>query len=184
MSAQEERFNTLLAAHHHEIQVYCLRRLPVHDANEAAADVFTVAWRRIADVPNGDDALPWLYGVARNVVRNHRRGSMRRIRLAAKAGSVVDEAAQGAEVQVIRHAEHRELLEALRELREDDQELLRLKAWEELPNRTIGEILDISVQAVESRYARALARLAKHLKPHQRSLRPRPLSQPRREEAL
>lgn len=183
MSAYEERFNTLLAAHHHDIRVYCLRRLPVHDANEAAADVFTVAWRRIADVPIADNALPWLYAVARNVVRNHRRGSVRRIRLATKAGSVLDEATEGPEVQVLRHAEHTELLEALHALREEDQELLRLKAWEELPNRTIGEILGISVQAVESRYARALNRLAKQLRPLHRNLEPSPLSQPRGEEA-
>lgn len=32
-----------------------------------------VAWRRLAEVPDGDESLLWLYGVARNVVRNHRR---------------------------------------------------------------------------------------------------------------
>lgn len=31
------------------------------------------AWRRIADIPDGSE-LPWLYGVARRVVMNHRRG--------------------------------------------------------------------------------------------------------------
>ena len=68
-------------------------------------------------------------------------------------------------------------------LRDDDQELLRLKAWEELPNRVIAEILGITEQAVESRYARALRRLARRLKPLHQGFGTSPLSQSRGEEA-
>jgi RNA polymerase sigma-70 factor (ECF subfamily) len=49
------------------------------------AETFTVAWRRIADVPSGQDARAWLYGVARRVLANHDRAIRRRLdeRLAA-----------------------------------------------------------------------------------------------------
>jgi RNA polymerase sigma-70 factor (ECF subfamily) len=160
-----ERFHILFAQYHQEVQAYCARRLPVHDANEVAAEVFTVAWRRIADVPGGDESLPWLYGVARNAIRNHRRGAIRRLRLVAKAGSIVDAQPDGPETLAIRSAEIDEVSAALAALRDDDQELLRLKAWEQISNQAIAEVLGISVQAVESRYARAIARLAKKLPP-------------------
>jgi RNA polymerase sigma-70 factor (ECF subfamily) len=159
----DERFHILFAKHHSDIQGYCLRRLPVHDANEAAADVFTVAWRRIEDVPAGEQALPWLYGVARNAVRNQRRGSTRRLRLVAKAGALHEPPLEGPETHVLRSAASDEVTAALETLSSDDQELLRLKAWEHLSNKAIASILGISVQAVESRYARSLARLAKKL---------------------
>ena len=50
-------------------------------------ETFTVAWRRAADMPPGDEALPWLYGVARNVLSNQRRSSLRFTRLVAKTAS-------------------------------------------------------------------------------------------------
>lgn len=89
--SSDERFHVLFAEHHRQIHAFCLRRLAIDDANDAAADVFTVAWRRIDDVPDSDEALHWLYGVARNVVRNHQRGAIRGRRLIAKAGSVAPE---------------------------------------------------------------------------------------------
>ena len=67
--SQSDRFRSVYAAHHGAVRDYCFRRLPVADANDASAEVFLVVWRRIDDVPSGDDAaLPWLYGIARNVV--------------------------------------------------------------------------------------------------------------------
>jgi RNA polymerase sigma-70 factor (ECF subfamily) len=38
------------------------------DANDASAEVFTIAWRRVADAPGPDSHLPWLYGIPRSVV--------------------------------------------------------------------------------------------------------------------
>ena len=58
----------MFESHHEAIQRYCFRRLPASDANDAVAEVFLVAWRRIADAPAGDGQLPWLYGIGRNVV--------------------------------------------------------------------------------------------------------------------
>ena len=46
---------------------YAARRLGWHDAGDATAEVFAVAWRRMRSVPDEPDALPWLYGVARRV---------------------------------------------------------------------------------------------------------------------
>jgi RNA polymerase sigma-70 factor (ECF subfamily) len=160
----DQRFRALFETHHRELHAYCLRRLPVEDANEAASEIFLVAWRRAEDVPPDDKALLWLYGVARNVVRNWQRGGRRQLRLVARSGSMAEPAAEGPEVQIIRNEEHEEALAAIASLRDDDQELVRLKIWEGLSNDAVGTILGISDRGVEARYTRAIKKLHKTLK--------------------
>ncbi|MEN8114053.1 MAG: sigma factor, partial [Actinomycetota bacterium] len=65
-------------ATHEDVYAFCLRRSNVEDAMDATADVYLVAWRRIDDIPPGDQALPWLYGTARKVLANQRRSRSRR----------------------------------------------------------------------------------------------------------
>ena len=161
----DERFRSLYAAHHKELHAYCLRRLPTDDANEAASEIFLISWRRAEDVPDGDEALLWLYGVARNVVRNWQRSRRRQLRLVAKSGATIDaHSADGPEVHVIRNEEHQEVAEAVDGLREIDQEVVRLKIWEGLSNGSVGQILGLSDRAVEARYTRSLKKLHKTLK--------------------
>ena len=157
----EALFERLFADNHEAIRRYCRRRLPGDAAEDAAADVFVVAWRRISDVPTGDDALLWLYGVARNVVARSRRGDRRRDRLSAKVRSLGEAPEEPAETVVIRNEDERLLLEALWRLRPDDQEVLRLKAWEDLSHSEIATVLGISVSAVDARASRAMKRLAR-----------------------
>jgi DNA-directed RNA polymerase specialized sigma24 family protein len=57
---------------------YVLRRCrDPDDAADVVAETFTTAWRRIEEVPQGDEATLWLYGVARRTLANHRRGERR-----------------------------------------------------------------------------------------------------------
>lgn len=156
-------FRKVFDENHDAVHMYCLRRLNVDDANEATADVFLVAWRKVDQVPSGSEALPWLYGVARNVVRNQHRSHNRGARLVARLGSVRAAPPEQPEPQVIRHQEEAEVHLALSQLRAQDQELLRLKAWEGLSNDQIGKLLGMSHRAVEGRYARALNKLSKSL---------------------
>ena len=160
----DERFRRLFDAHHKELHAYCLRRLPVDDAKEAASEIFLVAWRRSHQVPDDEAARLWLYGVARNVVRNWQRGGRRQLRLVAKSGSMIPPPAEGPEVHVLRNEEHTEVVEAIGQLRETDREVVRLKIWEGLNNEAVGTILGISDRAVESRYTRAIKKLHKTLK--------------------
>src|SRR5690242_14192239 len=61
----EERFRTVFA-HLGSVTAYARRR-GSKDADAVAAEVMTIAWRRLADVPE-DDPLPWLFATARNLV--------------------------------------------------------------------------------------------------------------------
>jgi DNA-directed RNA polymerase specialized sigma24 family protein len=75
--SNEERFRALFERHHPAIIAYFVRRIGSQDAVDAADDVFAVAWRRINKVPEEDETLRWLYGVAHNVLANRRRGERR-----------------------------------------------------------------------------------------------------------
>jgi RNA polymerase sigma-70 factor (ECF subfamily) len=154
-------FDQLFVKHHDAIRRYCRRRLGAIAAEDAAADVFVVAWRRIADVPPGDEALLWLYGVARNTVARSQRSMRRQGRLAAKVLSLGSDSPDPPETLVLRSAEEQELLDALWTLRPADREVLRLKAWEGLTHAEIASVLGISVSAVDARASRALKRLSR-----------------------
>src|SRR3954464_15954393 len=80
--ADERRFRALFDAEARGVLGYALRRVGHReDAADVVAETFGVAWRGMGDVPAGDDARLWLYGVARNVLANQRRGALRRQRL-------------------------------------------------------------------------------------------------------
>jgi RNA polymerase sigma factor (sigma-70 family) len=65
---------------------------------------------------------------------------------------------------VVRRQELAEVAQALERLRPDDQEILRLQVWEELPRTAIGKVLGISENAVDQRVSRATKRLTTQVK--------------------
>ena len=150
-----ERFTDLFHQHWHAVHAYAIRRCPsAADAHDVAADTFTVAWRRFAEIPPGHE-LPWLYRTAANVLSNSARSARRRIRLDDRLSSQPDRPSSTLEDDV---AEDQALQHAFGQLTEEQQELLALVAWEGLDHEAIAEVLDISVGAVSSRLSRARAR--------------------------
>ena len=147
------------------VLAYAARRTPtLADAEDAAAETFAIAWRKIEQMP--DDALPWLLAVARRVLANQRRGDHRRESLVARLGqrvsshhapSIAGESADGP------------ALSALARLRTDDQELLRLVAWDELDHAAIAIVLGITPNAVAIRLHRARKRFEEELKDSRRT---------------
>ena len=81
------RFERIYVDHYDAVLRYCLRRTNREDALDTAAETFTVAWRRRADMPV-DGELPWLYGVARKLLANHHRSAARSNVVAARLHAV------------------------------------------------------------------------------------------------
>ena len=157
------RFQALYDAHYGALVAYARRRTAdAVDAQDAVADTFTIAWRRLPEVPEGDAALPWLYGVARRVLANQRRGNKRRTELSARLRGQPN-IATGVEAQVVANDERRTVLAALSRLRPADQEILRLAAWEELPHRDIAGVVGCSESSVAVRLHRARTRLGREI---------------------
>lgn len=149
--APDRAFREVFGRHYGAIYGYAARRLGRDDAADAAAEVFTVVWRRIRTVPDEPETLPWLYGVARKVVANQQRGRRRRERLEAKAlAEPVRRLDSGPD----------DLDGALAALRESDREVLMLVAWEGLGPNALAKALGCSQNAAVVRLHRARARLA------------------------
>lgn len=157
------RLRRLFEAHRLDVLGYCMRRVSRWDAHDAAAEVFAVAWRRIDDVPQGDAALPWLYGVARKVLANMYRSQKRRDRLRRRLVAVTEVEEESSDPPIVRLAEHRWVIDAARQLPESDREVLYLIVWEGMSHREAGEVLGVTEAAVKKRLQRAKRRLEKEL---------------------
>lgn len=158
----EGRFSKLYERHYDEVLAYCTRRLGRTDADDAAADVFAVAWRRLDEIDSGVERA-WLFGVARGVLANRWRSERRRRGLIGRVSGVRPMPTDSPDEQVVRRAEDDEVLNAVRALKLVDREVLMLSAWEDLAPREIAAVLGISVVAAEQRLHRAKKRLAKAL---------------------
>lgn len=121
--------------------------------------MFAVAWRKVDSIPEGADALPWLYGMARNEIRNRRR-SIRRLRaLTDKIGGQAQPLEPGPEGVVVRSRQLEELMKAFASLRSKDPEVLMLRTHEELDYQQMAIAIGASPEAARKRFARAIVRL-------------------------
>jgi len=144
----------LYAAHCAAVRGYALRRTDAATADDVCAEVWLTAWRRIDAVP--PDALPWLFGVARRVLANERRGRRRRGDLNDRLRRVIG--VQYAPAPSI--PSDRRLARALATLRPADREAVLLVAWEELSSERAAAALGLRPGAFAVRLHRARKRLA------------------------
>lgn len=156
----DQRFESIYESHGAAVAAYCRRRVAGDVVDDMVAEVFMVAWRRFAEIAEGSE-LPWLYGVARNVVANQRRSVGRRSRLAVRASSQPVATAPESATAVL--AGNPLVLAALATLSSSHQEILRLRAWEDLSSAKIAVVLDISAAAVDMRLSRAKRRFERAL---------------------
>ena len=155
------RFEALYVATFNHILGYALRRCDgPEDAADVVAETFAITWRRMDAVPSGDQARLWLYGVARNVLANYRRGVARRHDLSM---AVASEVSHLYEPSAEDSAELGSIGRAFRNLPADDRELLSLVAWEGLDHGEIAAVLGCSRNAVRIRLHRARKRLNREL---------------------
>src|SRR3989442_7775755 len=77
--ARREGFEAAYRELYAPICGYALRRVhEPEDAAEVIAETFATLWRRFDRCPQGEELRPWLFGVARRVIANQRRGERRR----------------------------------------------------------------------------------------------------------
>lgn len=162
MDADErgERLERLFRQTFRQVTAYCLRRTGETAAHDAVAEVYAVAWRRRRHLPDdGDEALPYLLGIARRVLANQARSRRRWSRLLLRAAGQ----AETAQVRDHEGDDGDALTAALAQVSAADRELLRLAYWDDLSRREMAAVLGISVGAVDTRLHRARQRLRKRL---------------------
>ena len=157
---RRQRFEALYGHFHGPVFGYVLRRTDnADDAADAIAETFLIAWRRLDDIPNGDQARPWLYGVARRVLANQRRGKRRRSTLADRLRAEI----AVPDGQPEPTGDLAPVAAAFGRLRQSDREILALEGWEGLTPGQIATVLGCSKNAARIRLHRARSRLTAQL---------------------
>ena len=155
---EPERFAVLFDRHAAHIHRYLARRAGREVADDLVAETFLAAFakRERYDLSRAD-ARPWLYGIATNLVGQHRRDGARQYRIsqAATAEPEVPGHAERVAADVTARAMRPLLDAALAALPADDRDVLLLIAWEQLTYQEVSQALAIPVGTVRSRLHRA-----------------------------
>ncbi len=156
---REQRFEGLFRENYGAVRNYALRRAAPEAAQDVVAETFLVAWRRLDDVP--DDALAWLYGVARRVLANQRRSASRGAALERRLAGALPTAGPADPGETAGDGELIRL--ALDRLTARSREALLLEAWEGLGPARAARAAGCSPATFAVRLHRARARLAAEL---------------------
>jgi len=138
-----------------DLLAYLERRVGPDDAPDLLGETMVVAWRRVGELPEGDErARMWLFGVARGTLLNHRRGQRRRWALADRIRLQVRESPTSPAAD-----ERAEVRDAIDRLDPDLAELVRLVHCEGLSLVGAAELLGIPASTARGRYQRAKEKL-------------------------
>lgn len=154
---EPERFAELYDRHAAAIRSYTVRRLGPDAADDLTAETFLQAFR---DRGRYDaafaDARPWLYGIATNLIRRHRRSEVRFFKAIARTG--VDPAREttleAVTDRLAAQGMRKRLAAALARLNLGERDAMVLLA-SGLSYKEIARALDVSVGTVSSRVNRA-----------------------------
>ncbi len=160
-----EVFGAIFDRHFTQIHGYLSRRAGSDVADDLAGEVFRIAFesrsRYRTDRPC---ALPWLYGIAANVLSQSRRGEQRSRRLVDKLAS--EATARSTEDESTRTRTREDVaavIEALAYLPEAEREAVLLYAWEGLSYDEIATAQEVPVGTVRSRLNRARERIRERI---------------------
>jgi RNA polymerase sigma factor (sigma-70 family) len=154
----EERFTALYDRHYRRVLGYVLLRAENGVAEDVSSETFLVAWRRLDEMP--EQTLPWLLGVARNLLakqcdsRQRRKALLDRITAGAAAQ---EEVSWDIAEQVV---DKDAALIALASMPEKDLEAMALATWHGLDPQESAAVMGCSVRAYHARLHRARKRLA------------------------
>jgi RNA polymerase sigma factor (sigma-70 family) len=157
-----ERFAGLYDQFYINVLRYALQHAERDSAEDVASEVFLIAWRNLVRIP--EPPLPWLLGVARNLLRKQ-AGAGRRRRLLTNRIATLTSTADQAEWDAGEHVVEREVaLAALASLPDRDVEALTLITWHGLSIAEAASVAGCSARAFTVRLHRARRRLSEALR--------------------
>ncbi len=157
-------FGALFDRHATTLFRYFVRRVGPADADTLLGDTFRIAFERRASFDvSRPEARPWLYGIATNLLAQHRRREARRINATARLVTASASAPADIGDEVAARLDASDLwplvAAAIAALPEGERDALLLFAWEDLSYDEIAAALDVPVGTVRSRLNRARGRL-------------------------
>ena len=160
-----ELFELVFERHYRAVLRFSVGRIGPSDGPDVAGETFVRAFdRRSRFKVDRESALPWLFGIAANIMRERARRRARRARAferAVGASADADDAGvfDGEAVERLDAiARSDELRDALARLSDDEYQVLMLLALGELSYSDIAQHLDIPIGTVRSRIHRARAK--------------------------
>ncbi|SDM07017.1 RNA polymerase sigma factor [Nonomuraea jiangxiensis] len=166
-SRQEpEVFAEIFRRHAPEIKRFVIRRLGLDVAEDVVAETFLAAFRQRGryDLAR-HNALPWLYGIATNLIGRHKRTEARQLNLLARTGvdPVTEPFTSRSDERLSAQAVRQRLAAALAALPAGHRDVLLLVTWGGLSYTEAAEALGIRVGTVRSRVNRARAKIHEEL---------------------
>src|SRR3954452_12571505 len=150
--SRERIFRDLYEDHGPAIRAYLARRVESDHVDDLAANTFMIAWRRLPG--EIEHPLPWLYAVARNEVRAHRRRLAGRHRLTEKLMAFTPR-----DAAVEPPGEPPVLGPAFARLTDKEREAMLLVAFEGLDHTQAGRVAGCSPRTFAVRVSRARKKL-------------------------
>jgi RNA polymerase sigma factor (sigma-70 family) len=153
-------FGDLYERHARTVYNFCFRRTANWtQAEDLVSEVFLVAWRRRGDVQlatESGESLPWLLGVAVNVLRNSARSGRRADNALRRLnGSVTEDFSDELVGRLADEDQMRSVLQVVDQLQPQEQDVLALCAWAGLSYEEGAVALGVPVGTVRSRLSRA-----------------------------
>ena len=138
-----ETFSELYRRTYVDVLAFLLRRCSsAEDAADCLAETYLLAWKKRDQMPTGAETRPWLFGVARNVMR---RGNELLVRTAAAADALAAELERsGAICPAPDLPEPDPVIAAIRDLPELEQEIITMLIWDELAPREVAAVLGLT----------------------------------------
>jgi RNA polymerase sigma-70 factor (ECF subfamily) len=164
-AADPLRFAEIFDRHYAAVFGFAARRVGHDQAGEVASETFLRAFaRRGSYRRDAEDALPWLYGIASNLVLHERRRFARYLAAVERLGagpppSDPDGGFTAVDRRLDAPGDWARMRAALLALGDVDRELLLLVTWDELSYAEAAVVLDLPAGTVRSKLNRAKARL-------------------------
>jgi RNA polymerase sigma-70 factor (ECF subfamily) len=162
MALDERSLGLLFELHAKPIYNYCFRRVgDWATAEDLVSIVFLEAWRTRRTLRDPEKALPWLYGIATNVVRNRRRSERRYAAALSRVPPAESEPDFAPEVAVRLDDERlvQGIVAAVAKLPRREQDVFVLCAGLDVSYEDAALALRIPIGTVRSRLSRARRRL-------------------------
>lgn len=151
-SARHKHFLAAHAACHDQVYRYFRRRTEgVPAAEDLCAEVFRIAWEKSMD---HELSVLMVFGIARNVLRNHYRSNLRSLHLTQQLEQRIP----------LRAPEDGPLAEALERLKPEEREVLLLTYWDGFSSAEVAGLLGVTGTAVRMRLHRARKSLSQLLR--------------------
>jgi RNA polymerase sigma factor (sigma-70 family) len=175
LAGRPDEFGVIFDRYSRVLYGYCARRVGPDLAEDLVAETLLTAFeQRHRFDPTAPSARPWLFGIATNLLRSHRRTEVRGWRAFARTGAdpldgvrrVTDGIAERADERIDAAQTVRAMAAALAAMPRGHRDVLLMHAWSGLDYAELAAALGLPIGTVRSRLHRARARLRQALPPH------------------